>query len=456
MIKRIVIVWLVILMAASPLLAQYSGENDIISIQKTPDVIKALRGMNLDILFEKKDEIYIVAGIRDLIKLEKAGIAYSLETYRFAAQAAQSPAAQGGINGDYHSYLELEQDLFLLESSFPELAKVETIGTSHEQRRLYALKISDHVHQEENEAKVILLGCHHAREWISVEVPYLVGKHLLENYASDSEIRSLVNQSEVWIIPLVNPDGLVYSIYYYRYWRKNRRNNGDGTYGVDPNRNYGYKWGCDDIGSSPDSYSSVYRGPAPFSEPETQAVRDFISGKNFQALITYHNYSQVILYPWGYTEDPSPLDELMHDMAEHMAAKMEEVNGTAYEFGRAGDSFYLTNGDTTDWMFGVFGVPSFTIELPPVDIFTGGFYNSEEDIMPIFQENLPAVLYLIDWAIEQHSLTAPSPPHVKPEPLRNIIRGRPIRYHPIESCLCTRLTARMRSSLVLPHWNPLI
>jgi len=128
MIKRIVIVWLVILMAASPLLAQYSGENDIISIQKTPDVIKALRGMNLDILFEKKDEIYIVAGIRDLIKLEKAGIAYSLETYRFAAQAAQSPAAQGGINGDYHSYLELEQDLFLHSPRMPSCQRMDFCG----------------------------------------------------------------------------------------------------------------------------------------------------------------------------------------------------------------------------------------------------------------------------------------------------------------------------------------
>jgi murein tripeptide amidase MpaA len=418
-IKKIVIVWAVILIVASPLLARYSGENDIISIQKTPDVIKALRGMNLDILFQEKEKIYIIAGIQDLIKLQETGIAYSLETHRFAGQSAQSPAAQGGINGDYHSYLELEQDLFLLESSFPQLAKVQTIGTSHEQRQLYALKISARVHQEENEAKIILLGCHHAREWISVEVPYLIGKHLLENYASDSEIRSLLNQSEVWIIPLVNPDGLVYSIYTYRYWRKNRRNNGDGSYGVDPNRNYGYKWGCDNIGSSPDSYSSVYRGSAPFSEPETQAVRDFVTGKNFQVLVTYHNYSQIILYPWGYTEDPSPLNDLMHDMAEHMAAKMEEVNGTSYEFGGAADSLYLTNGDTTDWILGVFGVPSFTIELPPVDILSGGFYNSEQDIIPIFQENLPAVLYLIDWAIEEHSLTAPHPPPVKPEPLRN-------------------------------------
>ncbi len=420
--KRIVTAWLAMAIAVSSLAAQYPGENDIISLKKDSEAIQAIREMNLDILFQEKGKIYVVAGIRDLIKLQEAGITYSLETYRFADQAAQSANAQGGINGDYHSYLELEQDLFLLESSYPQLAKVETIGTSHEQRQLYALKISDHVHQEENEAKVILLGCHHAREWISVEVPYLMGKYLLENYASNSEIKSLVNQSEVWIIPLVNPDGLVYSIYYYRYWRKNRRNNGDGTYGVDPNRNYGYKWGCDDIGSSPDSFSSVYRGPAPFSEPETQAVRDFITGKNFQALVTYHNYSQVILYPWGYTEDPSPLDELMHDMAEHMAAKMGEVNGTTYEFGMAGDSLYLTNGDTTDWMFGVFGIPSFTIELPPVDILGGGFYNSEEDIIPIFQENLPAVLYLIDWAIEQHSQTAPHPPPFIPESPHNKIR----------------------------------
>ncbi|MBD3415115.1 MAG: hypothetical protein GF421_11875, partial [Candidatus Aminicenantes bacterium] len=363
---------------------------------------------NLDVLFQKQDQIFLVASTQDLIELDQAGIIYTLETHRFLPSSSQTFSAQGGINGDYHSYLELEKDLLLLESSYPQLAKLEVIGTSLENRNIYALKISDQVHQQENEARVIFLGCHHAREWISVEVPYLLGQHLLENYASDPDIKNLIDRSEVWIVPLVNPDGLVYSIYHYRYWRKNRRDNGDGSYGVDPNRNYGYQWGYDNLGSSSNPYSPVYRGPSPFSEPETQAVRDFMTGKSFQALVSYHNYSQIILYPWGYTEEPSSLDELLSEMSEDMSALMEQVNGTEYEFGRAGDSLYLTNGDTTDWSLGVFGIPSFTIELPPVDQLTGGFYNSEQDIIPIFQENLPAALYLISWAVEQHAQVSSS------------------------------------------------
>ena len=399
--------------------AQHIGEKDIICIKKNLEIIQAVAHMNLDVLFQKDDQIYIVAGVEDLIKLDKAEIAYSIESSRFTKLSESLISGQGGINGAYHSYLELEKDLYLLESTYPNLAKVEIIGTSHEARNIYALKISDNVQWDENEASVIFMGCHHAREWISVEVPYLTAEHLLENYRSDSEIKNLVDQSEIWFIPLVNPDGLVYSIYFYRYWRKNRRNNGDGSYGVDPNRNYGYKWGYDNIGSSSNPSSNVYRGPYPFSEPETQAVRDFMVGKDFRALVSYHNYSQIIIYPWGYTDEPSALDDLMHDMAEQMTNKMGQVNGNLYSFGRAGDSLYLTNGDTTDWGLGVLGIPSFTIELPPVDILSGGFYNSESDIMPIFQENLPAALYLIDWSVQQghQSLPRPSPEFpTHPEP----------------------------------------
>ncbi len=409
--KKMVIVLAVILTAVFVSSAQYGGENDIISIKKAPEVVQAITGMNLDVLFQREGRIFIVAAPQDLIKLEEAGILYSFENSRFSAPPASTASSQGGINGAYHSYLELEQDLFLLESSYPQLAQIKVIGTSHENRHLYALKISDHVTEQEDEAQIIFLGCHHAREWISVEVPYLIAKHLLENYSLDPDIQNLVNQSEIWFVPLVNPDGLVYSIYFYRYWRKNRRNNGDSSYGVDPNRNYGYQWGYDDTGSSPIPYSSVYRGPSPFSEPETQAVRDLIARKNFQVLVSYHSYSQIILYPWGYTEEPSPLDDLMYDLSEQMSNKMEQVHGTVYEFGRTGESLYLTNGDTTDWSLGVYGIPSFTIELPPVDMLSGGFFNSEQDIIPIFQENLPAALFLIDWAVEQHSQTSqPSPP----------------------------------------------
>ena len=173
---------------------------------------------------------------------------------------------------------------------------------------------------------------------------------------------------------------------------------------MDLNRNYAYKWGYDNEGSSPDPSSEVYRGPASFSEPEIQAVRDLFTQKSFQALVSYHNFSQVILYPWGYTQAASDKDDLLAEIAEEMAALMEPVNGRYYYPDRAGASFYLTNGDTTDWSFGVYGIPSYTVELPPESYLTGEFFNPESDILPIFNENLPAMLYLIDWSIKNYDL----------------------------------------------------
>ncbi|MCK4495810.1 MAG: zinc carboxypeptidase, partial [Candidatus Aminicenantes bacterium] len=374
---------------------------DIISVDKNQTILEKLWGMNLDLLMERNGKIFIVASIDDLIKLEEKNIAYTLETQNFYPLKQENITIQSGINGAFHSYKEIEQDLLAIESAYPNLARVIDIGDSLENRNIYALKISDNVQMEEDEAGVLFLGCHHAREWISVEVPFLIGKYLVENYATNSEIKELVDQSEIWIIPLVNPDGLEYSIHFYRYWRKNMRDNGDGSYGVDLNRNYGFKWGYDNAGSSPIPFSGTYRGKSPFSEPETQAIRDLFTQKNFQALITYHSYSQVILYSWGYTKEPSYNNGLLANLAKEMSALMEPVNGRLYEYGQAGDFFYLTNGDTTDWSFGVYGIPSYTIELPPVDQIHGGFFNAEEDINSIFNENLPSALYLIDWAIQQ-------------------------------------------------------
>jgi len=385
----------------TPLIPQDNYNTDIISVDKNQTILDKLWGMNLDLLMERNGKIFIVASIDDLIKLEEKNIAYTLETQNFYPLKQKNITIQSGINGAFHSYKEIEHDLLAIESAYPNLARVIDIGDSLENRNIYALKISDNVQMEEDEAGILFLGCHHAREWISVEVPFLIGKYLVENYATNSEIKELVDQSEIWIIPLVNPDGLEYSIHFYRYWRKNMRDNGDGSYGVDLNRNYGFKWGYDNAGSSPIPFSGTYRGKSPFSEPETQAIRDLFTQKNFQALITYHSYSQVILYSWGYTKEPSYKNGLLANLAKEMSALMEPVNGRLYEYGQAGDFFYLTNGDTTDWSFGVYGIPSYTIELPPVDQIHGGFFNAEEDINSIFIENLPSALYLIDWAIQQ-------------------------------------------------------
>jgi hypothetical protein len=128
-------------------------------------------------------------------------------------------------------------------------------------------------------------------------------------------------------------------------------------------------------------------------------VRDLFQQRSFQALITYHNYGQVILYPWGYTSNPAPKDELLEEIAAEMSGRMEAVNGNIYRYGQAGESLYITNGDTTDWSFGTYGIPSYTFELPPVDALHGGFFNAEQEINSIFEDNLPAALYLIEWSI---------------------------------------------------------
>lgn len=388
---------------------------EIISVEKKGDVERQMREMDLDLLMEWENRIYVIADAGDMACLQAGNIAYEFETHKFLPIGRRELSLQGGINGKYHSYRELEADLKSIETSFPQVAKVFEIGMSLEQRKIYALKISDNVAIDEAEAEVLFLGCHHAREWISVEVPFLLGKYLAENYNSDSIVKSLVDRSEIWIVPLVNPDGLEYTLHFYRYWRKNRRANADGTYGVDLNRNYGYKWGMDDKGSSASPSSETYRGSAAFSEPETQAVRDFFLQKNFQGMISYHSYSQIILYPWGHTTSPSDKNEALDEMAWYMSALMHPVNGRLYDYGQASSSLYLTNGDTTDWTYGVSGIPSFTIELPPVDRLHGQFFNAEADIEPIFRENLPAMLYLVNTCIQSFDPQKPGAGEGKPD-----------------------------------------
>ncbi len=303
--------------------------------------------------------------------------------------------------GMYHTYVELDSSLHALASAHSQIAQVSSIGKSVEGRELWAIKISDNVNAQENEARVVLLGGHHAREWIAVDVPLLIAEHFLAQYGTEPKITALIDNAEIWIVPMVNPDGHQYSVTSQRLWRKNRRNNGDGTFGVDLNRNYGFQWGGP--GSSGDSFSEIYRGPSAFSEPEAQAVRDFLQAHTPAALISYHNFSQLILYPWGYTNDAPPRRGLLDSLAVAMANRIRDVHGENYTPEQASD-LYLASGDTNDWLFGVFSVPGFTIELRPRSS-SPGFELPENQIQPTFEENLPAALFLMEWAIAQGNVT---------------------------------------------------
>lgn len=379
---------------------------EIVGIEQASGMRNRLRSLGLDPLMEHEGRIFAAAGPAALEALLEDNIPFSFETHRFPAARGGESYPAGGLNGAFHSYAETEARLQALAQSHPHLARLHVIGESLEKRRISALRIGTGAGNREKPA-VLFLGCHHAREWISVEIPLLFAVHLLDNYDRDPEIRSLLDRADAWIVPLVNPDGIEYSIRVYRYWRKNRRDNSDGSFGVDLNRNFGFQWGLDDKGSSPSPFSDVYRGTAAFSEPETAAVRDLFLRHDFRAVASYHSYSQIILYPWGFVDQPTEREFEMERMAAEMSALMAAVNGRVYAYGRASSSLYLTNGDTTDWTFGSRGVPSFTVELPPIDILGGGFFNAEAEIEPIVNENIPAMLYLLSYAASQ-DVSSPS------------------------------------------------
>lgn len=371
----------------------------ILGMPVRPGIGRIVRRFGLDPLAVRDGTLYILAGREARGRLSEAGWPTFEAGDLFPARVPAVTLSSGGSNGAYHTYLEMEADLAGLAARFPHLARLKLLGRSLEGRRLSALKISDNPSLDEAEPGVLLAGGHHAREWISVEVPFQIARRLLESYGSDPGVRELVDGCEIWIAPLLNPDGLEYSVGVYRYWRKNRRDNGDGTFGVDLNRNYGFQWGVDDVGSSPEPGDETFRGRSPFSEPETRALRDLALARAFSCVVLYHSFGQAILYPWAWTAEPPPGRDRLRALGLDLSALMAPVEGRVYAVGQSGLDLYVSNGDAADWIFGDLGPTALTIELPPVDLLGGGFFNAEADIDSVSAESWPAAREIIRRAV---------------------------------------------------------
>ncbi|MBK8444029.1 MAG: zinc carboxypeptidase [Sphingobacteriales bacterium] len=231
-----------------------------------------------------------------------------------------------GSLGGYFTYEEILAHLDNLHNLRPDLvSEKQPIGNfqTFEGRPLYYLTISNHpAAYEPNDPAILFTALHHAREPISVSQLIFFMYYLIENYDNDALLRQLVDNSNLFFVPCVNPDGVVFneSLFdgsttppSFGYWRKNRRDHGNGTFGVDLNRNYGYQWGYDDNGSSGNTGSALYRGAAPFSEPETQAIRYLCEQYPFKIALNYHSYGNYLLYPFGYSDAVFPTDALHFD-----------------------------------------------------------------------------------------------------------------------------------------------
>jgi carboxypeptidase T len=363
------------------------------------EVVRAPLG--LDLWEVRPDSLVLSASEAQVERLRAMGYEVeqivSTDAYLATANAAVAAAAAATTMA-YHSAESLEQDLRALAEGAPEIAELRQIGQSVEERPIWALRIGD---RHGSDRKLLFMGCHHAREWIAVEVPYLLAEHLVTN-ANASPVKEWLEQGELWVAPMVNPDGHEHSRVTERLWRKNRRPNPDGSIGVDPNRNYGYMWGTiNDDRSSRVPSDITYVGPRAFSEPETRAVRDLIGRELFRGVITYHSYTQLILYPWGHTLNAIPAladRSRMKTLAERMRDLIAGVHGTVYT-AQQSSRLYLTAGDTTDWTYGVYGIPSFTIELRPLTVAEGGFILPPDQIQPTWEENKPAALEFIAQAL---------------------------------------------------------
>lgn len=352
--------------------------------------IIANTGVAIEIV--KDDYVIAYGNDQQLAALKKMG--WLQASSNLALEMKDFPAK----DAIYHNYVELTTELQNIASANPDLVQLSSIAKTTEGHDMWALRLSADLANADTKPAAIYMGGHHAREHLSVEMPLMWAQYLIAQYrAGNPRVVTLMQSRDIHIIPVVNPDGMEYDIKdgSYKMWRKNRKQNADGTYGVDLNRNYGFQWGTG--GSSSNTTSEVYMGPSPFSEVESTAIKNYIeSHTNITTLLSFHSFSKLILYPWGHKYDGIGVanDKAVH---EKMATTMAQWNGYTPQ---QSSELYIASGDTTDWSYGVHKIISFTFELDPGSngFGGGGFYPGPTVIQPVFQKNIEPCLYLLEYA----------------------------------------------------------
>lgn len=288
----------------------------------------------------------------------------------------------------YRNYSQMVNELTNLQAQYPALMQTSPLGTGwgsvyadqnlpayidfdHD---ILAVKVSANVQETEDEPAFYFVGEHHAREPLSTEVCMGILIHLLENYGTDPVVTGILDDSEIWIVPLLNPDGHKIVIEETDvWWRKNIRDNnnnqsfdhnyyGSGYDGVDLNRNYAYYWGY--TSSTDDMFEATYHGPEPFSEPETQILRDLILSRRFLAGIGYHTYGELVLYPYGYVNGiVAPDGTELQALANEMADLLPSMSGVGNYTPGPSWGLYPVSGSLDDWSYSQTGAFPYTIEM---------------------------------------------------------------------------------------------
>ncbi|WP_217235684.1 M14 family metallopeptidase [Streptomyces sp. AC555_RSS877] len=351
-------------------------------------------------------------------KLEDQGV--GLTEHKLSAKAENHvEAAAEGVFRPYSGKGGLKEEIVRAGQENPDLTKVVSIGRTVNGQDILALKMTKGAKKAKDGSKpsVLYLSNQHAREWITPEMTRRLMHHYLDGYKTDKKIKKLVDSTELWFVLSANPDGYDYTFQNSdnRLWRKNLRdNNGDGAIttgdGVDLNRNFAYKWGYDDEGSSPNPTSQTYRGAAPGSEPETQALDAFQKRIGFTYGINYHSAAQLLLYGVGWQVATSTPDDVLY---EALAGTPENPAIPGYH-PQVSSELYTTNGEADGHAANVNGMAMFTPEmstcqtvsdLDPNDAWNAkdcqsvfNFPDDEKLIQQEFAKNIPFALSLAETA----------------------------------------------------------
>ena len=331
----------------------------------------------------------------------------------FIRQSKDNYGVEGfgfGSMGGFYTLAEVNAQLDSMKIHYPNLITTKTsIGNSLEGRPMYMVKISDNPDIDETEPEILYTALHHAREPQSMMQMIYFMYYLLENYNSNPSVQYLVNNREMYFIPVLNPDGYEYNRATNPggggMWRKNRKNNG-GSYGVDLNRNYGpyTYWNAPNGGSSTDPSSDTYRGTAPFSEPETTNLKNFLATRYFKNALNYHTYSNLLIYPYGALEQETPDSAIFREFARDITA----YNGYAYGTDQQTVG-YSTRGNSDDYFYdGDIALNHGKIFAMTPEVGSTGFWPSQPEIFPLAIENLMPNIYYAYVAGEFVSLINPN------------------------------------------------
>lgn len=381
----IVIVLITIILVAYNSYKTNNEKADVkISVAELLQKRKIKKFLSKDVNLDKVDYVKASVNMKQFFELQQQGFDPQLEVEIDKDEL---------IDQQYHTFAEVNEIIEYYKKSFPEIVHVEKIGEgSVKKLPIWAIKISDNPRDHESEPSVLFTGIHHAKELLGAEVCLYLLKYFCQNYYSDRKVKFWVDNTEIWIVPVINPDG-----YYLvmdtnnapNFWRKNLTdNNLNGRFdsekdGVDLNRNYDYNWIAE--GDS-DPRSWYYRGPYPFSEKEIQAIKNLTFREKFVFHLDYHSYGEIILYPWDNFKAPPDID-LIIDIAKEMAKRVtKKAQLVHYSIGPLNGRL----GQSSVWMRGKASVLSYTVEVGDSH-FPKGRYLPE-----IISQNANAAFYILD------------------------------------------------------------